>query len=219
MTLWLASYPRSGNTLLRQMLFSGWGILTGSIYQKDLGENLDLIRSSGHVELKFVRKGDRLLVSNPHNVPVKTHRLPDHGPADRAIYVIRDGRASCVSLRHFHKGEFSLEQIIRGQTPYGTWGDHVMAWSAAPNVSALLYYDDLVAGSDRILVQLTKLFGEPCDDPLEPQRKRALLAAKDGKWVRPHSRWEDEWSDEAEELFFKHNHAALNHYAQSLAAA
>jgi hypothetical protein len=219
MTLWLASFPRSGNTLLRQVLFSGWGILTGSIYARDLGENVELIRSCGHVELRrTVRDGQRLL-RNPHNVPVKTHRLPEYGPNDRAIYILRDGRASCVSLWHFHKGRHTLEQVIRGETEFGTWSDHVQAWSAAPIVTTLLHYDDLAAGSDIVLAELIKVFGQPSDDPFEPVRKRSLLAAQDGVWVRPKSRWQDEWSDEAEALFRKHNHTALEYYERSRAAA
>ena len=39
---WLASYPRSGNTYLRTILFNCFGIKTASIYPNDLGGNKTL---------------------------------------------------------------------------------------------------------------------------------------------------------------------------------
>ncbi len=37
--IWLASYPRSGNTLLRTVLYQCFGIQSASVYPNDLGGN------------------------------------------------------------------------------------------------------------------------------------------------------------------------------------
>src|SRR5882672_2574662 len=45
-TVWLASYPRSGNTYLRAILWSCFGLQTGSVYPDDL--SLDVSQHVGH---------------------------------------------------------------------------------------------------------------------------------------------------------------------------
>ena len=47
---WLASYPRSGNTFLRTILFNCFGIKTASIYPNDLGRRKVLEDFVGHIE-------------------------------------------------------------------------------------------------------------------------------------------------------------------------
>src|SRR6266446_6905894 len=64
--VWLASYPRSGNTYLRSILWTCFGLQTGSIYPDDL--SLDVVQ---HVEGQIVR--------------IDTPRLEAKaGPKDRA---------------------------------------------------------------------------------------------------------------------------------------
>ena len=47
---WLASYPRSGNTFVRTILFNCFGIKTASVYPKDLGGRTILEEFVGHIE-------------------------------------------------------------------------------------------------------------------------------------------------------------------------
>ena len=87
--IYLASYPRSGNTFLRMVLLNCFGLKTGSIYPADLGRNQALERFVGHIEHDAF--GD---IAFPQgNLPLlKTHELPrDDLPA---IYIVRDGRAA-----------------------------------------------------------------------------------------------------------------------------
>ena len=211
MNLWLSSFPRSGNTLLRQVLHAGWGLATGSVFGEDLGDNVALIRSCGHVELLKVPRGKELLLVNPHDVPVKTHLLP-WSDSERAVYILRDGRAACVSLWHFWKRETPLEDIIAGRSAHGSWSEHVLTWTAKARIEAFLRYDQLVSDQDEVLRQLTPIFGEPVADPFRPLRDRAQLAAREGKWVRPESNWRDHWSPQLEDLFMRHHEAAFTRY-------
>ena len=55
--IWLASYPRSGNTLLRTVLWHCFGLRSASLYPEDLGGNAALKSYIGHVdhsELEFI---------------------------------------------------------------------------------------------------------------------------------------------------------------------
>lgn len=211
MTLFLASFPRSGNTLLRQVLHSGWGIASGSVYAADLGNNLALIRACGHVELKSVRRDNTDWLLNPHNLPIKTHRLPTTQPS-KAIYVLRDGRAACVSLWHFLGKAASLDDIICGKSVFDKWSDHVLAWANSGKVKAWLRYEDMLNQPDEMVQILSSVFGPTLGDPLQPLHQRDHMAALDGKWVRNLSNWRDHWSSHHERLFMQHNQAAHDQF-------
>ena len=125
--IWLASYPRSGNTLLRTVLYHCFGLASASIYPDDLEDNTDLESFTGHIEHDahgMVRFPDGA-------IPLfKTHQPP---PDDQgAIYVVRDGRAACVSLWEFRGRKFPMDKIISGQHHFGTWANHLSqstAWN------------------------------------------------------------------------------------------
>jgi len=217
-TLWLSSFPRSGNTLFRQILFAGWGLSSGSVYHRDLGDNLALIRASGHVDLRLVNGPHGIEALNPHNLPIKTHDLPPHRAA-RAIHVVRDGRAACVSLWHFTNRALPLADIVCGRTRFGTWSDHVMAWLAVEGLLAVVRYEDMIARIETVTAALVPIFGPPRGDPAEALRNRAALAEAEGTWVRPASDWREHWSDACEELFRHHNAPALERLAGARAPA
>jgi hypothetical protein len=89
MKLWIASYPRSGNTLVRLILNQAFGVKSTSIYP----DETDAMRSRPWLM-------DRLGFSEEEMpgewLAVKTHNPPiDDMPA---IYVVRDGRAAIVSF-------------------------------------------------------------------------------------------------------------------------
>lgn len=152
MIVWLASYPRSGNTLLRTLLNRSFGIRTFSLYDdlSDIGADPSLAnlvghRSHGMAQQDFVA----FARTKPHRFFVKTHGRPEDDDA-KAIYVVRDGRAAVVS--HFHfvrdilKWDVSLAQIVKGEIWGGGWSDNVRAWvfSNRPNM-LVLRFEDLIA--------------------------------------------------------------------------
>lgn len=152
MLVWLASYPRSGNTLLRILLNRAFGVKTPSIYDDpiDIGADPALAQLVGHrshgLDLEaFVDAAE----SESGVVYAKTHELPrdEH----KAIYVVRDGRAAIVSLHHYLKevfgiGEQSLADVITGFPKGLTWSTHVWSWVLSGRRDTLLLrFEDLVA--------------------------------------------------------------------------
>jgi hypothetical protein len=134
MIVWLASYPRSGNTLLRQILSQAFGLKTYSRYNDhaDIGVLPELAAATGHVSYQgswstFYARA----TASPKVIFVKTHDPPsDDAPA---IYVVRDGRAAAVSWMHKMKPRQPqtperLDDIIEGRTMFGGWSGHLDAW-------------------------------------------------------------------------------------------
>ena len=121
---WLASYPRSGNTYLRTILFNCFGIKTASIYPKDLGGNKILENFVGHIE----HNQNKTITFQKGSIPIiKTHKL--NQDENRSIYIIRDGRAASVSLWNFYGKKIPIKDIILGNHPFGTWKDHLISWN------------------------------------------------------------------------------------------
>jgi hypothetical protein len=140
MKLWIASYPRSGNTFVRLILNQAFGIKSTSVYPSEseaMKERPWLIERIG-----FTDEAER-----PNQwLAIKTHDKPfDDGPA---IYIVRDGRAAVVSYRHMLR-DFTAERpdladIIRGKIWPCSWSEHYAAWSPETRPETLLLrYEEL----------------------------------------------------------------------------
>lgn len=118
--VWLDSYPRSGNTLLRTILRHCFTLWSASICPNDLGGNRKLEDYAGHSEQSADGK-----VEFPAQDPalIKTHEYPADN--NSAIYIVRNGRADSVSLWEFYNRSVPLTTIIAGQHRFGTWSDHL----------------------------------------------------------------------------------------------
>ena len=204
--VWLASYPRSGNTFLRTILWHCFGLRSASVYPRDLGGNGALEDYVGHIE------------HNPHirdqlaenGIPlIKTHELPKD--ANPAIYVVRDGRAACVSLWRFGGEAIPLEAVIAGQHRFGTWGDHLSAWNPRhrPN-TLLLRYEDLRDDLPVCLRSIGHFLGRTPTGGRVPDRD--AIAASDGRWVRRESSWQAELTGPALTRFNELNKGLLEQY-------
>ena len=139
--IWLASWPRSGNTLLRQILYYCFGIKSDTAYENDItGE--------------FSSNTSKL---------VKTHNKP---PNDwPAIYVVRDGREACVSYMHYmrqtdrDKNGPPLRWVIEGHHSvwFGTWSQHIALWSPRTRTDTLLLsYENMVASPGQAVEQIAE---------------------------------------------------------------
>ncbi|GGY56521.1 sulfotransferase domain-containing protein [Parvularcula lutaonensis] len=149
MIIWLASYPRSGNTFLRIVLNRFFGAGSYSQYndERDIEANREFARLVGHqhYEGSWPEAYDRLSNDQARHF-VKTH---DH-PADdaKAIYVVRDPRAAVSSyhayLREYGTLGFSLADVVAGAVTFGRWDHHVRAWSPERRSNTLLLrYEEL----------------------------------------------------------------------------
>lgn len=176
--VWLASYPRSGNTFLRSVLKQCFDMNSASIYRDDLMGRPSIENVAGHIE--HGADGVLNFDSQPLQL-IRTHEPPFDGRP--AIYVLRDGREAVVSLYHFMHERRPLDAIAGGVSPFGSWADHVTAWrpEARPNTLFLRYEDlvcDLGTGIDQIAEYLKV---EPLRRSMPP---REDLAKLDGHWIR-----------------------------------
>lgn len=150
--IWLASFPRSGNTFFRNVLYEVYG-LESSTYHNDPDRSLDL----NYTSFPFV----------------KTHLLPDqlepNDPNIPAVYLIRDGRDALVSLAHHRKdivepgSDFThnlLEALVaRGHSHFGGWSTNVEAWSK--RASIIIKFEDLIENPIREIEKLRSIIELP----------------------------------------------------------
>lgn len=132
--IWLASYPRSGNTFFRAVLYEVYGIASS----------------------EFIATGSP---PNYLDYPVvKTHELPGQlVPGDKAIpavYLIRDGRDALVSMARHRSNlvapgsNYWLNLLAaicyhRNGAHYGGWSEHVRQWRQ--RAALVLRYEELIA--------------------------------------------------------------------------
>jgi hypothetical protein len=162
MLIWLASYPRSGNTFVRVVLNDVFGIkartLTGIGDDRVFSSRLGVVDAVGH--LKSATRGVDLIDEARRSQEIyflKTHEPPLTD--DPAIYIVRDGRSAVVSYFHFMNEvehyPISLEAIIDGDVYAGSWSEHFAAWqpSSRPR-TLLLRYELIVRNSDTLVKHL-----------------------------------------------------------------
>ena len=176
--VWLASFPRSGNTLLRMILWNCFALRSGSVYQNDLGQNHTLEKAVGHIEHN---SGGVTFPPNQKVALVKTHE--HNRDAKPTIYVVRDGRAAIVSLWEFYDRRIPIETLIEGQHQFGKWQDHVESWQYGSRASTLfLRYEDLMLKMDDTLDVLSDFLQHQILSHELPPRE--TIASQDGRWVR-----------------------------------
>ncbi|MEM9271893.1 MAG: TIGR03032 family protein [Cyanobacteria bacterium P01_F01_bin.143] len=193
--IWLASYPRSGNTLLRTILWHCFGLPSGSIYPNDLGDNQELLQEVGHIE----HSQDGKLHFPPNSLRLlKTHEYPTG--AEPAIYIVRNGYAASASLHKFKQHTQSLETIITGQNEFGTWSDHLNAWQPwqRPN-TLLLKYEEIIANFGDVLEKLSKFLQRDILKRKFPNRDS--LSKIDGRWISSKTDWQNYMSETEVRLF------------------
>ncbi len=175
--LWLASYPRSGNTYLRTVLFHCFGLRSSSIYPNDFGANEYLQNQVGHIE----HVDGKIYFPPGTKIPiVKTHALPvDNNPA---IYLVRNGYDATLSLYDWYNKEEDLADIIAGKQ-FVSWSHHLRAWHPwnRPN-TLFLRFEEFTTDLSSLLKQLSIFLDLPILSETIPGREQ--IAAKDGKWVR-----------------------------------
>ena len=176
--IWLSSYPRSGNTLVRTILFHCFNLKTGSVYPNDLGGNSNLENYVGHIE----QNQNRSITFSDGALPIiKTHEF--HKGENKTIYIVRDGRAASASFWEFTNPKVPMSNIIEGKHKFGKWCDHLESWNPLerPN-TLLLKYEDILENLDSILIKLRDFLDRDIVSFNLPSRNS--IAGSDGKWVR-----------------------------------
>jgi hypothetical protein len=151
--VWVASFPRSGNTFLRIVLHRLYGVRTSTVYTIDgvadrIGAGL-VGATDGPAALAELRAS-----ADVHFV--KTHRTRDTDVRDddRAVCLVRDGRDALVSWARMSseddpgRYEDDLRAKILAEPGRGTgsWGANVLSWLEPPSPTRVtLRYEDLIA--------------------------------------------------------------------------
>jgi len=150
--IWIASFPRSGNTFLRNILFEVYG-LESSTY---------------HIDPNHFK--DEHFQTYPF---VKTHLLPNQLPFKEkniaSIYLIRDGRDVMCSLAHHKKDIISpgtdfisnlQEAIIAEKGSYfGGYSENVNQWIEKADI--IIRYEDLVKNPRLTVEKINDIYPLP----------------------------------------------------------
>lgn len=155
MTVWVASYPRSGNKFARTILSCLFQARTFTVYKRP--SNATGSPEAPPWEVSTTSGDPR---TPPEGLAgysfVKTHELPREADSHDAIYVVRDGRDSYVSYAHYAMNRFPdvygrmayvdvLKQLVGSKSHYAGWSAHVDAWTTRASPAALLRYEDMSA--------------------------------------------------------------------------
>lgn len=157
----LASYPRSGNTFFRNLLWEVYGWFswnnldkyTQALYRLERFKERNFLEDSeSEKALKLKELEDRIhpAIVKTHELPVKI--LPYCKENVKIIYLIRDGRDALVSQAHHNvdivnpgsKFSSSLKHsiIAPGDTHFGGWSQNVRLWRE--KADAIVYFEELI---------------------------------------------------------------------------
>lgn len=227
MIVWLASYPRSGNTFFRLLLHCSYGINTYSVYRDKVLHELGADEAVGQQPLPAPLDQ---LAKTPEIYFVKTHELPnDDNPA---IYLVRDGRDALVSHAHyinsFHRAaglaqkvrqslgldrlQATLKELITTEQHYGGWSRHVLSWRDRPGRTCIIRFEDLIEAPE---VNLQRALQELSID-LKPAGGAAIpdFATLQEKWPQFFRKgkiggWREVMPPKLHELFWQHHRPAM----------
>jgi hypothetical protein len=227
--IWVASYPRSGNTLTLLVLRDVFGT---NRLGSDFNDDFSLGKIPDHAlpgratyawdPPRQVRglSGDALLDSlraRPEAYFIKTHRLARASDPAPALYLVRDGRDALVSQAHlvkandvprFRNQSFDrrlAELIDPGIRSQGGWSRNVRAWRERSAPTAVIRFEDLIADPVAAISRECAAIGAPLGEPTAPppsfDRLRELAP-----WIFRRGAlgsWRDEMSPELERRFWR----------------
>ena len=210
MIVWLASYPRSGNTLLRTILKQTMdlGSYSDEMPPATIGFTEVAHKEIGHLPL--VGSWDafyEMASASTDLYLVKTHLAPrDDQPV---IYVVRDGRCSLVSYRNYHQNFFpeysgGLADLVLGVDYYGGWSEHYTEWCSGQRQVLLLRYEMLLNASPALLQSIAEFLGHdgPRQNWTNPFNKLQIENADFFRVGKSEWQGAPEWSELVNGAFF-----------------
>lgn len=186
MIIWLASYPKSGNTLLRSMLsayfFSKEGIYDnfkliknirqfphGGLFQKlgiDINNHEQTIKSYINVQ-NAINKNDSIQFFKTHSYFFNfNNKYPFSNFKNTlgAIYIVRDPRNVVTSFAKFksmtidNSAKFLIEGKGDGFTWTNTWNENFNSWKFLNKYEKylLIKYEDLITNPELTFLKILK---------------------------------------------------------------
>jgi len=221
--IWLASFPRSGNTFFRNILFEVYGLKSSTFHQ-----DADYFLDADYASFPFV----------------KTHLLPSQlvpdNPDIKAVYIIRDGRDTMVSMAHHRKdivvpGSDYYENlkaaiIAEKGSFFGGWSRNVLEWIRRADI--VIRYEDLLIDPIGCAERLRAITNLPEPDALRipefNQLKQGIAEYGSGKGrgldesqmlelSRKNFRkgktgnWKEEMPEELQDLFWSYHGDVMDH--------
>ena len=174
----IASYPRSGNTFLRNIFFDVFGLFSWNNYHR----YIFLRETLSH---PMVKKRDRFFLNDQLHRPedlleympcqiIKTHDLPENNheflrTEPFIICIIRDGRDAVVSEAHHRSNivapgspfEENLREAITAPegSHFGGWTANVRAWLYRADL--VFHFEQLISDPERCINKLTSMLNLP----------------------------------------------------------
>lgn len=212
--IWLASFPRSGNTYFRIVLYEVYGI-ESSAFHLDKDRNLDPDYASYPV--------------------VKTHLLPEQlapdDPSIPGVYLVRDGRDALISMAHQREDLLDPETsylenlrdmiLPRQGEHFGGWSRNVAEW--LERAALVIKFEELIEHPIECIERMRPLIDLP--PPLTEKlptfddlKTKNLKYGSGGEHLPEEKRqarrdkffrrgvagaWKDEMPDDLHELFWR----------------
>jgi len=226
MIIWLASYPRSGNTLTRIAVNALYGIKTHSMHADAPLNRQDYRVAYGFVINDKLKNKLYRLRDRPQRYFIKTHAVLDKPnyiqDEDKAIYIVRDGRDALVSRAHFfadkyaeYKGHFigTLKRLVIEDIKYRPWSESVMTWAARPNTAYVRYEEMVVDPFGALGAAMAKL-GVSIPKKSREMPKFTTLHDSDSTFFRRGAAraWVDEMPEELIQEFWTRNWRGMVYY-------
>jgi hypothetical protein len=222
MIIWLASYPRSGNTFLRTTLNSAFGMKSKSMHGDnfDIGGEDEFAGIVGHVKGTVGEEDVDKLRRDSEVHLIKTHHSPSHymDVDDSVICIVRDGRDAVVSYYHYLKRiggnrGLSLRDVAIGMAGFGLWSRHARDWESAQfRKRSVFRYEDMVKDNSLLIASLAEALGRepvsheiPTFETLKGINSDFFRKGKVGSWA-------DELNGADEKLFWLHNGSMMLKY-------
>jgi len=205
-TYHLASFPRSGNTLVRLLLAKYFGVSVPSSFGR---ENILDSGSTGFLNRQAVRGV----------VFLKTHLAAPPVGEPRGILIIRDGRDTLVSVAHYNQDRDGdkrpfidiLWEKVRGPE----YTQHHLCWLGFSRM-AIVRYEDLVRSEEEAVSVLDMAIEKATGRRMAPFPRDGIVSdfeslhRENRKFFRRGivGSWHTEMPDEIEDCFWK-NHGEM----------
>lgn len=220
MIVWIASYPRSGNSLLRTVLFQTMGLqhYVESPFGADDSKPEEHVKADRAVGLdsRAVEDWSEFVAHAADSKKVfliKTHQPPqDDSPV---LHMVRDGRQACISYFHYLQDQFpeaqkTLLDIVAGNDHCSHWSRHYLEWAGQAH-RLEVRYEDLIEPSTEQLKKMASFLNyngevKSWENPFDDLRELKPHIFREGRNERIYP---PEW-DESVELLFQRLHGELN---------